>query len=439
MRAWLVAAALLPLVAQAQTPASLKDIAVFPERDAPASVLAANESKIAAEVAGQIVELTDAVGGVVPKGAVLARIDARDYELALARARAALDASRARTLQAETQLTRARDLHAKNFISADGLIQRETEAAVQRADVKLNEAQLASAERNLAKCVIRAPFAAVVRARLARRDAETDIAAILDDPIALPGGGSVPLRQLVQIETRTSRGIIKHYGLKRSVTVTGDLDKTLTDTGKANDILKAEWQKIRLQHPNADLDFSGELDDLDEALDAMKLLFLLGLGLIYMILAAQFRSYFQPMMILISVPMAFTGVALGLLISRNPMSLYTLYGVIALTGIAVNSAIVLIDAANERRARGMSVLHAAVYAARRRIVPILITSTTTIGGLASLAFGIGGESLLWQPVAGAIVWGLTIATVMTAFIVPLIYRLCMPENGSGSGSQAAKA
>ncbi len=168
MRAWLVAAALLPLVAQAQTPASLKDIAVFPERDAPASVLAANESKIAAEVAGQIVELTDAVGGVVPKGAVLARIDARDYELALARARAALDASRARTLQAETQLTRARDLHAKNFISADGLIQRETEAAVQRADVKLNEAQLASAERNLAKCVIRAPFAAVVRARLAQ-------------------------------------------------------------------------------------------------------------------------------------------------------------------------------------------------------------------------------------------------------------------------------
>ena len=168
MRALLLAAALLPLIAQAQTPASLKDIAVFPERDAPASVLAANESKIAAEVAGQIVELTDAVGGVVPKGTVLARIDARDYELALARARAALDASRARLLQAETQLTRARDLHAKNFISADGLTQRETEAAVQRADVKLNEAQVASAERNLTKCVIRAPFAAVVRARLAQ-------------------------------------------------------------------------------------------------------------------------------------------------------------------------------------------------------------------------------------------------------------------------------
>jgi multidrug efflux pump subunit AcrB len=136
----------------------------------------------------------------------------------------------------------------------------------------------------------------------------------------------------------------------------------------------------------------------------------------------------------VTVPMAFTGVALGLLLSRNPMSLYTLYGVIALTGIAVNSAIVLIDAANERRARGMRVMHAAIYAARRRIVPILITSVTTIGGLAGLAFGIGGESLLWQPVAGAIVWGLAIATVMTAFIVPLIYCLCMPEIGSRSHS-----
>ena len=155
------------------------------------------------------------------------------------------------------------------------------------------------------------------------------------------------------------------------------------------------------------------------------MLFLLGVGLIYMILAAQFRSYFQPMMILMTVPMAFTGVAAGLLISGNPMSLYTLYGVIALTGIAVNSAIVLIDAANRRMAAGMSALHAAIYAARRRIVPIIITTATTVGGLSALAFGVGGESLLWQPVAGAIVWGLSIATVMTAFIVPLLYRLAM--------------
>ena len=129
-----------------------------------------------------------------------------------------------------------------------------------------------------------------------------------------------------------------------------------------------------------------------------------------------------------TVPLAFTGVTYGLLISRHPLSLYTLYGVIALTGIAVNSAIVLIDAANERLRAGMSVLHASVYAARRRVVPIIITSTTTIGGLLSLALGLGGKSLVWGPVAASIVWGLGFATVLTLFIIPLMYRLVMTRS-----------
>jgi len=86
---------------------------------------------------------------------------------------------------------------------------------------------------------------------------------------------------------------------------------------------------------------------------------------------------------------------------------------------------VLIDAANERLAAGMSVLHAAVYAARRRVVPILITTTTTIGGLFSLAVGLGGKSLMWGPVAASIVWGLGFSSVLTLFAIPLIYRLVM--------------
>jgi multidrug efflux pump subunit AcrB len=151
----------------------------------------------------------------------------------------------------------------------------------------------------------------------------------------------------------------------------------------------------------------------------------MGMGLIYLILAAQFKSYFQPLMILVTVPLAFTGVAYGLALSNNPLSLYTLYGVIALTGIAVNSAIVLIDAANSRMNEGMSTMHAIVQASRRRVVPIIITTTTTIGGLFSLAFGIGGESLLWGPVAASMVWGLAFSTVLTLFAVPLLYLAFM--------------
>ncbi|MBI3096146.1 MAG: efflux RND transporter permease subunit [Rhodocyclales bacterium] len=252
-----------------------------------------------------------------------------------------------------------------------------------------------------------------------------DITRLLDDPIALPSGGSTTLRALVTEETRIGKGVIKHYNLRRAITVEADLDKTVTDTVAANRIIAAEWKKLAVQFPNTDIDFSGELDDIQESLDAMAVLFLMGVGLIYLILAAQFKSYAQPLLILVTVPLAFTGVILGLLVARIPLSLYTLYGVIALTGIAVNSAIVLIDAANERLAAGMGVLHAAVYAARRRVVPILITSVTTIGGLFSLAVGLGGKSLLWGPVAASIVWGLGFSTVLTLFVMPLLYWMFM--------------
>ena len=259
----------------------------------------------------------------------------------------------------------------------------------------------------------------------AKPAANADIADLLATPLALPGGGSTTLGALSRFETQAGKGIIKHHNLRRAITVEADLDRELNNALQANEEIKREWAKAQPRFPGTSLDFSGELDDIEESLDAMKLLFLMGVGLIYLILAAQFRSYWQPLMILITVPLAFAGVAYGLLISRNPLSLYTLYGVIALTGIAVNSAIVLIDAANERRAAGMSVLHAAVYAARRRVVPIIITSVTTIGGLFSLAVGLGGKSLIWGPMAASIVWGLGFATLLTLFVIPLLYWVVM--------------
>lgn len=275
-----------------------------------------------------------------------------------------------------------------------------------------------------------------VRVRAAPR-ASGDVARLLDDPVALPGGaGTTTLGALVRAETGSGRGVIKHYNLRRSITVEADIEREAIDTVAANAAIRDGWEKVKGRYPSTSLDFSGELDDIEESLDAMKVLFLLGVGLIYLILAAQFHSYWQPAMILATVPLAFTGVVFGLLVSGNPLSLYTLYGVIALTGIAVNAAIVLIDAANARRRLRMSVLHASVYAARRRVVPIIITSTTTIAGLFSLAFGLGGKSLIWGPVAASIVWGIGFSTVLTLFAMPLLYWALMPEHRSRRGIPA---
>ena len=273
-----------------------------------------------------------------------------------------------------------------------------------------------------------------------------DIGKLLDFRIPLPAGGTIPLNRLVTDTRKISLGNIRHYNFRKAITIEADLVKLTEpedfwecrlspvinkternydicqiDTVTANDLLKKGWEKYQPKYPTVNLDFSGQLDDINDSINSLLQLALVGVGLMYLILGTQFKSYFQPIMILTTVPLAFTGVILGLLVTQNPLSLYTMYGVVALIGIAVNAAIVLISAANDRFYGGMSVVHAAVFAARRRVVPILITTLTTIAGLFSLATGIGGKSLLWGPVATAIVWGVGFSAFLTLFTIPTLY------------------
>lgn len=236
-------------------------------------------------------------------------------------------------------------------------------------------------------------------------------------------GDMISLSELVNVERAPALGTIRHYNFRRTITVEADIDSTVTDTLTANQAVMDAWARLQSSYPNVNLDFSGELDDIQESLDSIGILFLFGLGVMYLILGTQFKSYGQPLLILVTVPLAFTGVMLGLFVTGNPLSLYTLYGVVALSGIAVNSAIVLISAANDRLIAGMSLKHAIVYAGRRRVVPIVITVLTTIAGLFSLAAGLGGSSLIWGPVATAIVWGLGFSSMLTLFVVPILYYL----------------
>lgn len=248
---------------------------------------------------------------------------------------------------------------------------------------------------------------------------------LLGNTLNSPQGDEIPLRELVYADRSRGPANIRHYNFRRAIGVEADIDKDQMDTLQANQFIRDQWQQHQAQYPNIDLDFTGQLDDLQESLDALWVLLLLGVGLVYMILGTQFNSYFQPIMILTTLLMAFIGIVMGLMISGNPLSLFSMYGVVALAGISVNAAIVLISAANDRLRQGMSVLHATIYAARRRVIPILITSLTTIAGLFSLATGLGGHSLLWGPVATVIVWGLMFSTLLTLFVIPVLYRLSM--------------
>lgn len=252
-----------------------------------------------------------------------------------------------------------------------------------------------------------------------------NIDTLLQLTVPTPLGSNIELRDLVNVETIQVKSNLRHYNFKRTVTLESDIDKSLIDTVEANNLIQQHWEKIATNYPNTSLDFSGELDDIQESIDAMGMLFLFGIGLMYLILSTQFQSYFQPLMILLTVPLAFVGVTLGLLVSSHPLSLFTMYGIVALAGIAVNSSIVLISTANENLNEGMSLTHATFYAARRRMLPIIITTLTTVAGLFSLASGLGGHSLIWSPVATSIVWGLIFSSFLTLFAIPALYQLVM--------------
>ena len=340
--------------------------------------------------------------------------------------RAAADALRAKVSQIEG----VRDLTDDDLPGRNELVLRVDEEAVKATGlspaviarlVRLHtDGEIAAETRSQGEKV-------EVRVK-AKTNAIIDVEDALAAPVALVNGEITTLASLVKTESRVAKGVIKHYDLRRAITVEADLDKSIIDTVQANEKAREAWDIIALNYPGVMIDYSGELDDIIESLDAMLVLFLMGVGLIYLILAAQFRSYWQPLMVISTVPMALIGVTAGLLLSGNPLSLYTLYGIIALVGIAVNASIVLIDAANHRLEDGMSVIHAAVYAARRRVVPVIITTTTTIGGLIWLALGVGGKSLIWGPLAAAIVWGLTISTALTLFVMPLLFSLVMKRS-----------
>ena len=252
-----------------------------------------------------------------------------------------------------------------------------------------------------------------------------EIDQILDNTLPTPNG-PVTIRSLTDVERGAGMNDIRRHKFRRAITVESDIDVSQIDTIAANNFINQRWQDIKDSHPGVSISQEGQVDDIVESLNSLGGLFLFGLLLMYLIIGTQFQSYFQPFMIIATVPLALIGVVLGQLVSGNSISMFSLVGIVALAGMAVNAAIVMISAANDRLRQGMSVAHAAIYAGRRRVMPIIITSFTTMAGLFSLAAGIGGKSLMWGPLANAIVWGVMISSTLTLFLMPVIYMIFMP-------------
>jgi CzcA family heavy metal efflux pump len=248
-------------------------------------------------------------------------------------------------------------------------------------------------------------------------------------PLVLPSGKRVALGDVASYKMKSSIAEIRRYKNQRAITVHANIDKAKTTSPEVNQALKAQLGDLAQRFPGVTLDFSGEFQEFQESFKSLGQLFLFGVLLIYVILGAQFRSYIQPVVILFTVPFAFVGAMVGLAISGNPFSLITLFGMVALAGVAVNDAIVLISFANNAKARGVDPEEAVIQAGCMRLRPIILTSLTTIAGLLPMAIGLGGMSLTWGPLANTIVWGLAVGTLLTLFLIPAVYLVLVHDIG----------
>jgi HAE1 family hydrophobic/amphiphilic exporter-1 len=140
-----------------------------------------------------------------------------------------------------------------------------------------------------------------------------------------------------------------------------------------------------------------------------------------MVMASQFESFMGPFVIMFSIPFAFVGVILGLWISGTPLGVMAMIGIIILLGVVVKNGIVLIDYTILMRERGMNIIDASVTAARSRLRPILMTTLTTVLGMLPLALGRGEGSEIWRSLGMTVCWGLSISTVVTLILIPVLY------------------
>lgn len=169
--------------------------------------------------------------------------------------------------------------------------------------------------------------------------------------------------------------------------------------------------------------FTGENEERDKNFGYLKRVMLVGVMLIFAILVVQFNSFRQALLVLLTVPLSFVGVVFGMLICGDPFSMASFIGLVALAGIVVNDAIVLVDFANQARRRGMRMRHALIEAGINRLRPVILTTVTTIGGLLPLFLNLSGGAEFWRPLTGAIIFGLGFATVLTLIVIPVGYSL----------------
>ncbi|OQX18403.1 MAG: acriflavin resistance protein [Desulfobulbaceae bacterium A2] len=297
-----------------------------------------------------------------------------------------------------------------------------------------------AAEHGLSPAAVALQAATVLNGRLAGKfrllDEEVDlkvmvatsptggIEASLAVPVLEDPAGPLRLGDLCRLEYQAEAGFLNRFQRERAMVITADLKpggnlSAATLQRRVN----AHFDSVRAEYPGLRLDFAGEFESTRRSYNSLAYAFFIAQLLIYLLLAAQFKSYVQPLIVMSSVVFALTGMIFGAMFSRSLFTINSFIAVVGVTGVVVNDALVLVEFLNASRREGWGLCESIVRAANIRLRPILLTTLTTVLGLLPLALGIPEYSVVWSTMAMTFVTGLSTATFLTIVIVPVEWLL----------------
>ncbi|MEH6626707.1 MAG: efflux RND transporter permease subunit [Motiliproteus sp.] len=269
-------------------------------------------------------------------------------------------------------------------------------------------------------------------------DASSDSLADFDNfPIIHPQTGSViPLASLAEIKATRSFSRIHRVDNQRTVTVLGDIDSEINNTGAVlGDMQKQFLPGFKERYPDIRLKLKGEVAEGGETQSSMMTSMMMGLAGIFVLLSFQFRSYLEPVIVMINIPLALVGVIWGHWLLGLDITMPSMLGFVSLAGIVVNDSILLVEFVKRRVAEGLTVIEAASKASHDRFRAVLLTSLTTIAGMAPLLFESSLQAQVLIPLTVSIVFGIASSTLLVLFVVPCCYCILDDFGLANSGKE----
>lgn len=254
------------------------------------------------------------------------------------------------------------------------------------------------------------------------RDERRHLSDVENVRIRTPAGDEVPFGEVASVSLDREPAAIRRQDGKRVITVSADIDETVTNAGAiVADLTKEFLPGFKDRYGGLSVSMEGQKQETTEALGGLIITFPMALLAVFAVLAIQFRSYSKPLVIMMAIPFGIVGAVLGHFVMGKDLTLLSVFGLVAVSGVVVNDALVLIDFVNRNIREGMTVFDAVKEAGPARFRAIVLTSTTTIAGLAPLVLEKSFQAQFLIPMAVSITWGLAVATLINLFVTPSIY------------------